>query len=541
MTPRLGARTALVGILASILGTVAAACSPGPPQIVDYSPSRGSQSVPTNADVTITFDRPMDQTSVAARLHLVPQTPGYSTWPDPRRLVFVHDRLRTDADYRVVLDAGYRDRAGNVNSLTHSWRFHSEPAPTVTGFSPATGDSAIDPVSYLSVSFSRAMDPASVGAAITLDPGVQVTVRADPADARRVIIAPASVLEPNQAYRISVGPGARDVDGNPLAAAGAAAFSTGPVRPLHGWLGFVAAPGAATDGSGIWIVDAQRFPRRIADGPVANFSWAPDGMSLLVETSPDGSWSELPIGGVPAPLSFHAQWATSLGRGRGYVYLDAGRLELQRPDGVSEVLAQGVGSAALAAGADRVAFTVAGPGGTAIRGLSLDIRAQYQLAEEAGTVSGLTWSPDGTRLAYLIDSGAAAGPALRVRSLAGPAPAVTVAAGPISDPVWEADSAHMVFTAVVDTAAGRLARAFSISTSTASLQPPAGPGMPSALTVSVAQPQPSTDGHQIAFLATSNGRNQVWIMNGDGTGAAPLTRYDAGFPYSCRALRWTPT
>ena len=56
--------------------------------------------------------------------------------------------------------------------------------------------------------------------------------------------------------------------------------------------------------------------------------------------------------------------------------------------------------------------------------------------------------------------------------------------------------------------------------------------------IEVSSPIASPDGHQIAFLS----RNQVWLMNGDGTRPTALTREDpASFPYSCRAVAWTRT
>jgi len=52
----------------------------------------------------------------------------------------------------------------------------------------------------------------------------------------------------------------------------------------------------------------------------------------------------------------------------------------------------------------------------------------------------------------------------------------------------------------------------------------------------VADPVPSPDGHQIAFVSQA----QVWLMNADGTRPTALTRFDTStFPYTCRAPKWT--
>jgi len=54
--------------------------------------------------------------------------------------------------------------------------------------------------------------------------------------------------------------------------------------------------------------------------------------------------------------------------------------------------------------------------------------------------------------------------------------------------------------------------------------------------------RPSPDGHQLAFVSRSGGPASVWMMNADGTGLTLLTDYDSeSFPYSCRAVAWTPS
>jgi Tol biopolymer transport system component len=99
------------------------------------------------------------------------------------------------------------------------------------------------------------------------------------------------------------------------------------------------------------------------------------------------------------------------------------------------------------------------------------------------------------------------------------------------------DSTHLVFSAAVPAPGGSVHKAFLINV----VSPPAslnvGSGLPAEPGIEVTSPIASPDGHQIAFLSN----DQVWLMNADGTRPTALTKQDAVFPYSCRALAWTRT
>jgi Tol biopolymer transport system component len=163
------------------------------------------------------------------------------------------------------------------------------------------------------------------------------------------------------------------------------------------------------------------------------------------------------------------------------------------------------------------------------------LQARYELGSEAAPISDLIWAPAGNRIAYLRqDIGATS---LKVRNLAGSGATTTVAGGgDMAAPAWMPDSVHIVFAASVQTATGSLRKAFVVSV----IAPPAALSpalaLPSDPGISVADPVPSPDGHQIAFLDG----NQVWLMNGDGTRPTALTTFDPGsFPYSCKTPAWT--
>ena len=523
----------LAGAVVSSLGL--AACGGSPPQIVDYSPQRNTIDVSTAAPVRISFDHDVDRSSVESRLHLSPATSGSIEWVNGHQLVYRHPTLHTATTYEVILESGYRDLGGNTYTLRHHWAFTTEGPPNLAGSAPANGDGGVDTSAYLSLDFTRAMDPGTLKSALSISPTVPFEVRLDPNDARRAIIAPSQLLVAQTTYKLLVNTAALDVDGNQLGHDGTLTFSTGPLQQLHHWIAF------ATDGvdgspGGLWIVNETGFPRQLFDlGDVRTFNWSPGGDSLLIEDQ-NGAWWQFTPGGTTARLSFEATWAAALAAGMGYVYVDGlGVLHRQTAAGVDDIIATDIAQASVAPDGLRVAFIHASAGVTEIWGYDVGLRARYQLAIDTAPVSGVAWDPAGRRIAYLRQD--PKGMSLRVRNLTGASTTTTLTTGDIGRPAWLPDSTHLVFSAAVSTSTGVLHKAFVVNVVSPPTALSLSLGLPSD-PIDVTSPVSSPDGHQIAFLSG----DQVWLMNADGTRPTALTREDPqAFPYSCRAPAWTRT
>jgi len=523
--------TAIAAVL--VLLSPLTACGGNPAQIISYSPERGTIDVSTAAPIRIAFDHDVDQQSVASRLSLVPATVGTVVWLGPRQLEYQHESLQPSTRYEVVLDAGYKDVRGNAYALRHHWAFITERPPSVTGSTPANLERDVDPASYVSIDFTREMDAATLRSAINIVPSVPFSVRLDPTDSRRAVIAPDSLLDPSTTYTVIVSTAALDAHGNQLFRDQTFAFQTGLARPLHHWVAFTTALADGTSG-GVWIVNETGFPRQLFDAPsVQSFSWSPEGTSLLVQTA--GSWSAFTPGGGSTALPFSGSWAAALAAGLGYVYIDGtGTLHRWSVDGSDEVIAAKVAQAAIAPGGLRVALVQSDGSTSTLWGYDVGLRSRYELSFEAAALTDVSWSPAGNRIAYLRQD--ADSTTLRVRNLTGQAATVTVATGDIGHPTWLPDSTHLVFAASVATPGSPLRRAFLVS----AIAPPAALtaalAIPSTGSFEVTNPVPSPDGHQIAFVSN----DQVWMMNADGTRPTALTRFDAAsFPYSCRTPAWT--
>ncbi|HWO92807.1 MAG TPA: Ig-like domain-containing protein [Methylomirabilota bacterium] len=501
--------------------------------MVDYSPERGAIEVSTAAPIRIAFDHDVDKSSVESRLSLLPATDGSVVWLGPRSLEYKHATLQPSKIYEVILLAGYKDVVGNAYALRHHWTFTTEGPPSVASSAPANNESDVDPASYLSIDFTREMDASTLGSAITIEPSIPFSVRLDPADAKRAVVAPDLLLDPSTTYTVDVSTAALDAHGNQLYRNQSFVFTTGPSRPLRHWVAFATALADGSSG-GVWIVNESGFPRRVFDGPsVHSFSWSPDGSTLLIQGD-SLSWSAFTPSIGSRQLPFKAAWAAALAAGLGYVYIDVdGTLHRLSVDGADEVIASNVSDAASAPNGLRVAYVRSSGSVSTVWGYDVGLRSRYELVTESGLLSDLSWSPTGNRIAYLReDSG---GISLRVRSFTGQAATTTVASGDIGHPTWLPDSTHIVFAAGITTASGQQRKAFLVN----AIAPPA--SLTAALAIpsppiEVADPVPSPDGHQIAFVS----QNQVWMMNADGTRPTALTRFDAAsFPYSCLTPAWT--
>jgi Bacterial Ig-like domain len=511
-----------------------AACGGNPPQIVDYSPQRGALDVSTSAPIKIAFDHAVDQASVESRLHLAPSTDGTVRWDSARELVYEHTTLQVSTTYEVILEAGYRDLIGNTYSLRHHWSFVTEGPPNLASSTPSDADTGVDPAAYLTLVFTREMNPTALRSALTFKPAVPFNVRLDPTDGHRAIVAPAQLLASDTTYELAINTVALDIDGNQLGRDQSIRFTTGPPRLLRHWLAF-ATDGAKGTSGGLWIVNETGFPRQLFGASAVHaFSWSPAGDRLLIQGDAE-TWSEFVPGSSAVQLNFKGTWAAALAAGMGYIYIDdSGVLHRASADGASDVISTDVAQAAVAPNGLRVAFVQGALAPNKVSGYDVGLRARYLLALDTGPISDVSWAPSGNRIAYLRDDGSAF--SLEVKNLAGTATTTTVATGDLGSPAWLPDSTHVLFAAATQSASGSNHKAFVVNV----VAPPAplnpASGLPSDPNVDVAAPVPSPDGHQIAFLSG----NQVWLMNADGTRPTALTRFDPeSFPYSCRAPAWT--
>jgi uncharacterized protein YkwD len=227
-------------------------------------PENVGVGVLTTDAVAITFEHPMDPSSVRANLALSPQATTRGSWSaDLRTLTLrAEPRWRTDARYVVSVAASAQLKDGSLMGVARTVSFTTQTAPTVAEFQvrlgePAAAGGAMDataragaipydaadfmqlgdeplvdaPEDALSrasaetgiqITFATAMDHPDVESRFRIEPAVKGTFHWD---ANRLVFSPRDRLAPDTRYAVSL-VGAHDHQGNRLAGDVSFSFTT---------------------------------------------------------------------------------------------------------------------------------------------------------------------------------------------------------------------------------------------------------------------------------------------------------------------------
>ena len=211
------------------------------PAVTTLSPE--GDDVTRDATVSAVFDEPIAGTSLTtSTFTLFNSTTGTSVAgtvslsADARSGFFVPDApLAAGNLFQARVASTIEDLAGNrattsfVTNFTTGFAGDGD-APVIVASDPADGDTEVPLNGRLSVLFDGALDAESVGGTtVTLSPpsGIAVATTFDlRAQARRLVVTPDNLLEPNTVYTATLD-GLRDLSGNELGAPVVVSFTTG--------------------------------------------------------------------------------------------------------------------------------------------------------------------------------------------------------------------------------------------------------------------------------------------------------------------------
>ena len=218
--------------------TGAAADTVQPSVIATNVTASGAANVPVNSVFQLTFDEPMDATTVLSQTptFVYDSSAGYvsgvgSMSSDGLVYTFVPDGpLAVSRQHGLSMYLG-TDLAGNPQ---HSFSFYFSTAftedttpPAVVLVNPAAGSTGVPRNARVEVRFSEPVNATSIGNVRLLRNGQNVGVTRTLSDSNRTLtLRPTTILLSNASFTISVA-GVRDTRGNVMPATVTSTFSTG--------------------------------------------------------------------------------------------------------------------------------------------------------------------------------------------------------------------------------------------------------------------------------------------------------------------------
>lgn len=202
------------------------------PTVTSTINANGATNVPLNTKVGATFSKPMDSTTITPTTFTVMQgttpVPGTVDYSGLDAVFTPAGNLLTNTVYTATITTGAKDLTVPGNSLASnyvwSWTTGATldtAAPKVVTESPANLATGVTVNSVVRATFDKSMDPLTISTlTFTLKNGAasvsgQVTYDAL---SKVATLKPAANLLPNTKYTATVTTGAKDLEGNALAA-----------------------------------------------------------------------------------------------------------------------------------------------------------------------------------------------------------------------------------------------------------------------------------------------------------------------------------
>lgn len=182
---------------------------------VSQPPTETATEVSASSSISVDFSAPMDQADVEARFTIAPAVEGDLSWSG-RLLVFTPtERLHPGTRYTISV-IGAHDRHGNPVGGEANFSFIVQPGAEVTKVDPARDATDVEPTK-LSIWFSQPMDRKATGKALRVTDanGAAVAGKLSWNEAStQASFKPTAPLAAGMTYKVSLGKGGRDIDGN---------------------------------------------------------------------------------------------------------------------------------------------------------------------------------------------------------------------------------------------------------------------------------------------------------------------------------------
>jgi hypothetical protein len=215
--------------------------TPGAPTVTSRTPTAGATGVPTDSDVTATFDRSLDPNTVSGSTVTLTTAGGASvpatvSYDETSKTVTLNptNALGANATYTVKLKGGAGGIAayGGALAADVTWSFTtgSGTPPVVVSTTPPANDTNVSVNTTVKAVFDRDMTASTITtSSFTLTPqlgnAVAATVTYDAAS-DTATLTPSAPLDPSRQYTATLTTAVKGGDGTALAAAKTWSFTT---------------------------------------------------------------------------------------------------------------------------------------------------------------------------------------------------------------------------------------------------------------------------------------------------------------------------
>lgn len=180
----------------------------------------------TTSSIEVDFTEPVARATAESSFAISPAVTGSFSWSSASLTFTPATRLPLRTRFEVSVGPGVRDVVGNASTTSSTpFSFTTVGNPSVVGADPAESATEVSLDSPIVVTFSTLMDTASVEQSLTLAPASDVRLLWA---RERLTIVPKLPLEPDRRYTLTIGSGALDQAGTPLAAPFTLTFHTVP-------------------------------------------------------------------------------------------------------------------------------------------------------------------------------------------------------------------------------------------------------------------------------------------------------------------------
>jgi hypothetical protein len=207
--------------------TTGATASVSGPSVTSVSPTNGSTSASTTANVTATFNSAMDATSFTNSTFTLKKggtdvTGTVSASGNTATFNPMGD-LEAGATYDAMLTTGVRSASGTAMATGFTWSFtvagstggSTSGATTITAITPPDGGTGVAISTPITLTFSGPMNASTISSStLTVKKGSTAVAGTVTYTGNVATFTPASPLEANSTYTVTLTAGAKDMGGN---------------------------------------------------------------------------------------------------------------------------------------------------------------------------------------------------------------------------------------------------------------------------------------------------------------------------------------